>query len=156
MVEFMEDELLIGEVCRLAKCSPRTVRHYENERLVSYIAKTSGGHKLYAEETVSIIRTARLLNRLGYALKDIRKIIGLTESKDTKTRRLVKKLRNLLSDTVSKMDSELELLSNSRKKISDLLEETKKCDLCESVDCGKCAKLKSLRTLGLLETRLTQ
>lgn len=155
-MEFMKSEMLIGEVCRQAKCSPRTVRHYEAERLVNYVAKTPGGHKLYATETISVIRTAQLLKRLGYSLKDIRKIIRLAKSNDTRSRRLSKKLRSMLSDTLSRMDFELELLSSSRKKISGLLEETEKCDACESSDCGKCGKLKSLRTLGLLEGQLSQ
>jgi len=147
----MKSEMLIGEVCKQAQCSPRTVRHYEDQRLVSYVAKTPGGHKLYDIETVSIIRTAQLLKRLGYSLKDMRKIMTLTKSSDTRSRRLTQKLRKMLSDAVSRMDSELELLSGSRKKISDLLEETKKCDVCESSDCGACGKLKSLRTLGILD-----
>ena len=152
----MKSEMLIGEICKQAQCSPRTVRHYEAKGLVNFAAKTPGGHKLYDTETISVIRTAQLLKRLGYSLKDIRKIIRLTKSNDTRSRRLSKKLHTMLSDTVSRIDSELELLSSSRKKISGLIEETEKCDACESSDCGKCEKLKSLRTLGLLEAQLSQ
>jgi DNA-binding transcriptional MerR regulator len=147
----MEDKILIGEVCRQADCTPRTVRHYEAEGLVAPVAMTRGGRKLYGKETASIIRTAQLLKRLGYSLKDIRQIITLTKSRGTRYRRLTKKLRKMLSETISSMNSELELLMSSRRKIANLLEKTQNCEACSSPDCRDCGKLKSLRTLGLLE-----
>jgi len=148
----MTDKILIGEVCRQANCTPRTVRHYENEALINPVAKTAGGHKLYSKETISIIQTAQLLKRLGYSLSDIREIIVLTKSRNTKNQHLTIKLRKMLSETMIKVDLELELLSLSRKKISDLIEKTQKCDGCKSPDCGNCGKLGDLRTLGLFES----
>lgn len=147
----MEAGILIGEVCRQADCTPRTVRHYEAEGLVAPLAMTPGGRKLYGKETASIIRTAHLLRRLDYSLKDIRQIIVLTKSCDTSHRLLTNKLRKMLSETISSMDSELELLTSSRKKIAALLEKTESCEACASPDCGDCGKLNCLRTLGLLE-----
>ena len=146
----MENGMLIGEVCRQADCTPRTVRYYETEGLVSPLTKTPGGRKLYSLETVSIIRTARLFKRLGYSLKEIRRIIHLTKSGDTRQRRLTGKLRNLLSETISSMDHELELLLVPRKKLSDLFEQTRVCEGCASQDCKDCGKLNSLRRLGLI------
>jgi DNA-binding transcriptional MerR regulator len=146
----MEGNMLIGEVCREADCTARTVRHYEAEGLFSPVAKTSGGRKLYGKEAVSIIRTARLLKRLGYSLREIRHIISLTKSRDTRNRRLTIKLRNLLSETISSIDHELELLSTYRKKLSDVFEQTLVCEGCASADCKDCGKLESIRKLGML------
>jgi DNA-binding transcriptional MerR regulator len=147
----MEENMLIGEVCRQADCTPRTVRHYETEKIIASITITPGGRKRYSKDTVSIIRTARLLKRLGYSLKDIRKIINLTRSRDTKHRRLTKRIRKMLSESLSSIDSELELLTASRRKIADLLGKTEKCQSCTALDCKECGELKDLRTLGLLE-----
>ena len=147
----MEEKMLIGEVCRQADCTARTVRHYEAERIISPIELTQSGRKLYSKDTVSIIHTVQILRRLGHPLKDIRKIINLSKSLDTRQRRLSKKLRNLLSETLSNIDSELDRLSSSRERIADLLEKTEKCESCKAADCKECAGLKALRTLGLLE-----
>ena len=147
----MEKGLLIGEICSRAGCTPRTVRHYEAKGLFSPVAMTPGGRKRYGKETVSIVLTAQLLRRLGYSLKDIRQIISLTNSKDTRHRRLTNKLRKLLSDTLSSMDSELKVLVSSRKKVAALLENTRICETCNPLDCKDCKKLESLRTLGLLD-----
>ena len=73
----MKEGIMIGELCRLAECTPRTIRHYEAEGLLAPISQTPGSRKLYDKETVSLVRTIRLLKRLGYSLKDIRSIISL-------------------------------------------------------------------------------
>jgi len=147
----MEENMLIGKVCRQAECTPRTVRHYETEKIITPIDITRGGRKLYSEDTVTIIRTVQLLKRLGYSLKDIRKIISLTKSRDTRHRRLTKRLRKMLSESLSSIDAELDLLYMSRKKIADLLKKTEKCQSCNAPDCKECGKLKDLRTLGLIK-----
>ncbi len=148
---FVEENMLIGEVCRQTACTPRTVRHYEAEKIIAPITVTQGGRKRYSKDTVSIIHTARLLQRLGYSLKDIRKIIHLTQSRDTRQRRLTKRIRQILSESLSSIDSELELLTTSRRKIADLYKKTEKCQSCTTADCKECGELKGLRTLGLLE-----
>ena len=145
----MGQNMLIGEICRQSDCTPRTVRHYEMEKIITPVDITPGGRKLYNKDTVSIIRTVQLLKRLGYALKDIRKIINLTSSRDTRQRRLTNRLRSILSDSLSSIDKELALLAASREKISDLVEKTKNCRSCSVADCKECSKLKDLRTLGL-------
>lgn len=147
----MEETMLIGEVCRQAECTPRTVRHYETEKLVTPIGNTPGGRKLYGKDTVSIIRTVQLLKRLGYALKDIRHIINLTNSQDTQQRRLTRRLRHQLAESLSGIDSELDRLSASREKIANLIKKTEVCDSCSAADCKECGKLKALRSLGVLE-----
>jgi DNA-binding transcriptional MerR regulator len=148
---FMEETMLIGEVCRQADCTPRTVRHYEAEKIIAPITVAQSGRRRYGNDAVSIIRTVRLLKRLGYSLKDIRKIINLTKSRDTKHRRLTNRIRKMLSESLSSIDSELELLTASRSKMADLLLKTEKCQFCAAADCTECGELKDLRTLGLLE-----
>ena len=146
----MEENMLIGEVCRRADCTPRTVRHYEAEKIIAPVAATPSGRKLYGGETVAVIRTARLFKRLGYSLKEIRKIIDLTNSRDTKNRRLSGRLRKLLVASLSDIDAEIGLLAGSHAKIADLLVKTARCQPCTSADCAGCGTLKDLRTLGLL------
>lgn len=147
----MQETLPIGEVCRQANCTPRTVRHYENEKIITPVDLTSGGHKRYDTETIAVIGTVQLLKRLGYSLKDIRKIIGLTRSRNTRQRRLTIRLRSMLSECLAGIDSELVLLAASREKIAGLIENTEKCESCTAEDCNECSKLKNLRTLGFLK-----
>ncbi len=146
----MPDGMLIGKVCRRIGCTPRTIRHYEAERLLAPQSVTSRGRKLYGEEAVLVIRTAQVLKRLGYSIKEIRSILSLAKSENTKEKRLTRKLRRMLSDCASRIASEVSLLASARAKISALLEKTQNCEGCDAPDCAPCGKLKELRSLGLL------
>ena len=146
----MPDRVLIGEICRRTGCTPRTIRHYEAEGLLAPVANTPGGRKIYGEEAVPIIHSVQVLKRTGYSIKDIRGILSLTKSENTRDKKLTRKLRKTLSSSLSQIQNEIELLSAARDKISDLLEKTKKCEDCGTQDCAPCGKLKELRTLGLL------
>jgi MerR family transcriptional regulator, copper efflux regulator len=146
----MGDRNLIGEICRRTGCTPRTIRHYEAEGLLAPISITPGGRKLYGEEALSVINAAQVLKRVGYSLRDIRSILALTKSENTKDRRLTRKLRKTLSSSISQIQGEIEILASAQRKIAGLLEKTEKCEGCNAPDCAPCGKLKELRTLGLL------
>jgi DNA-binding transcriptional MerR regulator len=146
----MADHILIGEICRRTGCTPRTIRHYEAEALLAPVSITSGRHKLYGEEALSIIPTAQVLKRIGYSIKDIRDILSLTKSENTKDRKLTRKPRKILSSSISQIQSEIVLLTSAQGKIAALLEKTKNGEGCSAPDCAPCEKLKELRTLGLL------
>jgi len=146
----MADGILIGEICRRTGCTPRTIRHYEAEALLAPFSITPGGRKLYGAEVVSIIDTAQVLKRIGYSIKDIRSILSLTKSGNTKDRKLTRKLRKTLSSSLSQIEDEIHLLTAAQGKIAGLLIKTKSCERCGAPDCAPCGKLKELRTLGLL------
>ena len=146
----MGDGNLIGENCRRTGCTPRTIRHYEAEGLLAPISITPGGRKLYGEEARSVINAAQVFKRVGYSLRDIRSILFLTKSENTKDRRLTRKLRKTLSSSISQIQGEIEILASAQRKIAGLLEKTEKCEGCNAPDCAPCGKLKELRTLGLL------
>jgi MerR family transcriptional regulator, copper efflux regulator len=146
----MPDGLLIGQICGRTGCTPRTIRHYEAEGLLAPLSITPGGRKLYGEETLSIINAIHVLKRIGYSLKEVRSILSLTKSGNTKDRRLTRKLRNTLLSSISQIQSEIELLASAKSKIAGLLEKTEKCEGCSAPDCAPCGKLRELRTLGLI------
>jgi DNA-binding transcriptional MerR regulator len=146
----MGDGILIGEICRRTGCTPRTIRHYEAEGLLSLFSTTPGGRKLYEEEAVLKVHTAQVFKRIGYSIKDIRSILSLTVSENTKDRKVTRKLRKTLSSSLSQIRNEIDLLTAAQGKIAGLLEKTKNCEGCSAPDCAPCGKLKALRTLGLL------
>ena len=146
----------IGEICRLAECTPRTVRHYENEGLIRPARTTPGGRKLYGAEVIAIIRMARILQRIEYSIKDIREVLALAHSGDTRNRRLTGELRKILQDSLFRIKLEIERLASAREKISELLEKTQKCEQCQATDCSTCGRISALRTLGLLADRETE
>jgi len=140
----------IGEICRKAGCTARTIRYYEAEGLLTSTSQTSGGRKLYGEDTIGIIQLVQVLQRIGYSIKDIRHVLALLQDRHTKDRQLTFQLRNLLADVSARIEKELDLLAGARGKVADVLLRSSKCTECQAEDCAPCGKLRDLRTLGFL------
>jgi DNA-binding transcriptional MerR regulator len=74
----------IGEVAKKTGVSLRTIRYYEELRLITPMSRSKGGFRLYDEEVVSRIRLIQSLQELELSLKEIKALMALRE--DNKTR----------------------------------------------------------------------
>lgn len=142
--------MFIGEICRRAECTPRTVRFYEEKGLLGPVAKTSGGKKLYPPETVSIIRMVQVLTKVGYSIADVQELLSLSQSSKTKNRRLTIELRETLKNIQHSLELKITELSDALQQIRKVLQESEACEDCASKDCVDCKRLFQLRTLGFL------
>ncbi|MET9795166.1 MerR family transcriptional regulator [Nocardiopsis alba] len=64
----------IGELSRRTGASPRSLRHYEDQGLISS-RRTSGGHREYGEETLERVDRVRGLLGAGLNLATIRDLL---------------------------------------------------------------------------------
>ena len=71
----MDETKTLSEVCSVLKVSRRAVQGYENAGLVSATGKNKYGHLLYDEEAQRRIKQIRLLQQLGFRVKEIKDII---------------------------------------------------------------------------------
>ena len=71
----MDETKTLSEVCSVLKVSRRAVQGYENAGLVSATGKNKYGHLLYDEEAQWRIKQIRLLQQLGFKVKEIKEII---------------------------------------------------------------------------------
>ena len=71
----MDETKTLSEVCSVLKVSRRAVQGYENAGLVSASGKNKYGHLLYDEEAQRRIKQIRLLQQLGFRVKEIKDII---------------------------------------------------------------------------------
>jgi DNA-binding transcriptional MerR regulator len=138
----------IGQLCRLAGCTPRTVRFYEELGIIAPIARTPGGHKLYDAGGARVISLAKALGQCGCALTEVKRLLGLSHSKRTAGRWLTGRLRKELSSIVSSVDARLARLEGVRQSVAAVLDETQGCATCSAKDCAACGNLTRLRTLG--------
>ena len=138
----------IGQLCRLAGCTPRTVRFYEELGIIAPVARTPGGHRLYDAGSARIISLAKALGQSGCALTEVKRLLDLSHSKRTAGRRLTGRLRTELSSILSSVDARLARLREVRQSIAVLLDETQGCSACNAKDCAGCGNIRRLRTLG--------
>lgn len=71
----MDETKPLSEVCSVLEVSRRAVQGYENAGLVSATGKNKYGHLLYDEEAQRRIKQIRLLQQLGFRVKEIKDII---------------------------------------------------------------------------------
>ncbi|MFK4101490.1 MerR family transcriptional regulator [Streptomyces sp. NPDC019531] len=75
----------IGEVAARTELSLRTIRHYEETRLVVPSARSQGGFRLYTETDVQRLIVIRRMKPLGFTLDQMRDLLDATERLDAAT-----------------------------------------------------------------------
>ena len=71
----MDETKSLSEVCSVLEVSRRAVQGYENAGLVSATGKNKYGHLLYDEDAQRRIKQIKLLQQLGFRVKEIKEII---------------------------------------------------------------------------------
>ena len=98
----------IGEIAKLGKVTPRTVRYYESLGLIPPGEREGAGQHRYPEQTVVRLQKIDQLKALGLSLEDIGKVIHLYFNDPTGKRakiKVVEMLRGHLAETDIQMVS---------------------------------------------------
>jgi MerR family copper efflux transcriptional regulator len=66
----------IGEVAERLGLSLRTIRHYDEEGLVTPSARTEGGFRLYGEEDIERLALIKRMKPLGFSLDEMRDLLA--------------------------------------------------------------------------------
>lgn len=64
-----------GQLADAAGVNVQTLRYYERRGLLAEPDRTSGGHRLYAPETVSALRIIKAAQRLGFTLDEVAELM---------------------------------------------------------------------------------
>jgi DNA-binding transcriptional MerR regulator len=66
-----------GEVAQLAGVNPQTLRYYERRGLLPEPDRSPGGHRLYPEDTVTVLRVVKAAQRLGLTLAEVADLLDV-------------------------------------------------------------------------------
>jgi len=64
-----------GQVAEAAGVNLQTLRYYERRGLLAEPERSLGGHRLYPEQAVTIVRIIRASQRLGFTLDDVAELL---------------------------------------------------------------------------------
>src|SRR3712207_1484501 len=112
-----EQSLQIGEVAVRAGVSVDTVRFYERERLLPSAGRTRGGFRLFRPEAVDRIRFIKQAQELGFALDEIRDLLGADGSAECRH------VRDLLKAKLAEVDERLQRMRAFRRRLATYLAE---------------------------------
>lgn len=92
-----------GEVAAAAGVNPQTLRYYERRGLIAEPGRSPGGHRIYADETVTVLRVIKAAQRLGFTLDEVADLLdagpgpgaGLPSRAQTKLAEIEAKIADL-------------------------------------------------------------
>jgi MerR family mercuric resistance operon transcriptional regulator len=64
-----------GQVAAAAGVNLQTLRYYERRGLLAEPARTLGGHRLYPQQTVTVLRVIKAAQRLGFTLDEVAELL---------------------------------------------------------------------------------
>lgn len=67
--------LRTGEVAAAAGVNLQTLRYYERRGLLAEPDRTLGGHRLYPQQTVTVLRVIKAAQRLGFTLNEVAELL---------------------------------------------------------------------------------
>jgi DNA-binding transcriptional MerR regulator len=121
--------LQIGQVAERTGLSLRTIRWYEEERLVLPTARTDGGFRLYGEDAVARLLVIKRMKPLGFALDEMRELLALLTELDAGTgdrTRLLDRLRMFHEAATARataLEEQLAVARGFADALADRLEE---------------------------------
>src|SRR5437764_11125692 len=119
--------LRLGEVARVTRTTPRTIRYYEEIGLLpGAVDRAQGQHRWYSQADVERVKEiVRLRDLLGLSLDQLSKLLEAEtaraelrreyqEAEDASTR------RRILEEALKHIISQLELVSDRRRELQQL------------------------------------
>ena len=71
----MTTRLRSGQVAEAAGVNLQTLRYYERRGLLAEPERSLGGHRLYPEQAVTVVRVIKASQRLGFTLDDVSELL---------------------------------------------------------------------------------
>lgn len=118
MINPVKQMMRIGDLARLGKVTPRTVRYYEGLGLIPPGEREGTGQHRYPEQTVVRLQKIDQLKALGLSLEDIGKVIHLYFD-DPSGRKAKIKVLEMLRSHLAETDKQLASLKQFHSELME-------------------------------------
>jgi DNA-binding transcriptional MerR regulator len=71
----MSAGLRAGQVANAVGVNTETLRYYERRGIIPKPDRSLGGHRLYSEDTVTVLRVIKAAQRLGFSLDEVAELL---------------------------------------------------------------------------------
>jgi DNA-binding transcriptional MerR regulator len=123
--------LRTGEVARLAGLNVQTLRYYERRGLLPRPERTPGGHRAYPPDAVTLLRTIKDAQRLGFTLEEIATLLAPNRHRPGLGRQAAEKL--------AEINVRIEELMSARTTLTALI--AAGCDDLANCSSAACPRL---------------
>jgi MerR family mercuric resistance operon transcriptional regulator len=126
------NDLPIGQVAKRAGVGVQTVRYYERRGLLPPPTRRHSGQRIYASDTIDLLRAVKTAQRLGFTLLEIEEILRLTTGRPRGSNPLQDRMRV----KVLEIDGKIADLYAIRERLADALHAG--CDSLTNCTCPAC------------------
>lgn len=71
----------IGEAAKLSGVNAKLIRHYESIGIIPKAGRSDSGYRTYSEPDIHILSFVKRSRKLGFSMKEIKKLVGLWRNK---------------------------------------------------------------------------
>ncbi|MGH1349133.1 MAG: MerR family transcriptional regulator [Nannocystales bacterium] len=132
-----------------AGCTPRTVRYYERQGLLT-AERTAGGHRQFAPAELERLEFVIALREAGWSLEDVTALLQMRDTAASDADATAS-LRTVLDEQIEALHRKLELLQRLRDEFGETAELLTVCGTCTAVQlrvsCEGCERLPDLGAL---------
>jgi len=116
----------IGQITEMLGLSPDTLRYYEKLGLLTGVARSSSGLRIYSDRDVSRLRFIKRTQKMNFSLAEIGILLKMREN----PQRARNNVRLLTARKLTEVENRLKDLETLRKELQLLL------NLCQASDDG--------------------
>lgn len=95
--------LSIGDAAAEVQLPTKTVRYYDEIKLVSPVTRSTAGYRLYGSAELQKLKFVRRARSFGFSVNDCRQLLDLFENHDRNSREVKELARKRLADIETKM-----------------------------------------------------
>jgi len=81
--------LRAGELASRAGVNPETIRYYERRGLLGTPERTLGGHRIYDEDAVTLLRVIKAAQALGFTLAEVEELVERSPARCARSSRTI-------------------------------------------------------------------
>ncbi|MFJ9979414.1 MerR family transcriptional regulator [Streptomyces cyaneofuscatus] len=115
----MSAGLRSGQVAEAAGVNVQTLRYYERRGLLDEPDRSNGGHRLYGQEAVTVLRVIKAAQRLGFTLGEVAELL---EAGRHRHGRPVAGLRERAQAKLAEVDAKIADLTTIRTALAAAVE----------------------------------
>lgn len=128
----------IGEVAAMSKVNSKMIRRYEDQGIIPKAGRSLAGYRQYSEKDVHILRFVKRARELGFAMKDVKQLVGLWRNKSrpsSQVKSIALKHKNELEKKLKEIQEMLGTLNNLVENCHG--DERPDCPILDGLDCHK-------------------
>jgi len=104
----------IGEMAKLLKVAPSTLRYYDKEGLLPFVERSNSGIRMFKDKDYEWLKVIECLKKTGMPLKDIKTFVYMAmEGDETIEQRLelFKKQKEIIENQIAELQETLDTIS---------------------------------------------